>query len=51
MTRRRRVARLLERFGLWVFGPYVEAWSCVPQAEIDALIERVDGGDHTATSP
>lgn len=35
MTRRRRIARLLDRLGAWVFGPYVEPWAPVSQVHLD----------------
>jgi hypothetical protein len=38
MTRRRRLARLLDRLAAWLFGPYVEPWAPVTQAHIDADI-------------
>jgi hypothetical protein len=36
---RRRIARLLERFSRFVFGPYIEAWEAWPQERLDADID------------
>lgn len=45
MTRRRRIARLLDCFGRWVFGPYVEAWAPTTQADLDTAIEHATRND------
>jgi hypothetical protein len=40
IRRRRRVARLLDRLGLLLFGPSAEQWRPVTQEHIDKAIEQ-----------
>lgn len=40
MTRRRRIARLLDRLGAWVFGPGVAECAELTQERLDALIAQ-----------
>jgi hypothetical protein len=41
---RRRIAWLLDRFSLFIFGPYVEAWEAWPQERIDAETDATMSG-------